>query len=112
MYFLRSFWRFAMTKVTQNSVWGLAAIAVITVGVLCLPGVARGGGAQSPIRIQSDSDFFACECVSSGTGTQSDPYVIGPLTINNVSGTAVSIDGTNLTKSLQAKMLLQASALS
>ncbi len=86
---------------TKKSVLGLAAMAVAVVGMLFLPGVTRGGGSQSPIMIQSDSDFFACGCVSSGTGTKTDPYIIGPLTINNVSGTAVSIDGRNLTKSFR-----------
>jgi parallel beta-helix repeat protein len=35
----------------------------------------------------------------SGSGTAGDPYVIGPWSINNVHGVAVSIDGTNLTSS-------------
>jgi hypothetical protein len=35
----------------------------------------------------------------SGSGSPADPYVIGPWSINNVNGAAVSIDGTNLTKS-------------
>jgi len=49
--------------------------------------------------IASDSDFAACACVVSGAGTSSNPYVIGPWTINNATGAAVSIDGRNLTKS-------------
>jgi parallel beta-helix repeat protein len=90
-----------MAKVTKKSFLTLAAMAFAAVGVLCLPRVTHGGGTQPPITIQSDSDFFACGCVSSGTGTKTDPYVIGPLAINSVSGTAVSIDGTNLTKSFR-----------
>ena len=90
-----------MAKVTKKSGLSLAAMALAAVGVLCLPRVTHGGGTQPPITIQSDSDFFACECVFSGTGTKTDPYVIGPLTINDVSGTAVSIDGTNLTRSFR-----------
>ena len=88
-----------MTK--EKSLLSLATMAFVTVGVLCVPRVTRGGGTQPAITIQSDSDFFACGCVFGGTGTKTDPYVIGPLTINDVSGTAVSIDGTNLTKSFR-----------
>lgn len=58
-----------------------------------------GGQPSSGLLIQSDANFVSCGCVSSGTGSKADPYVIGPLSINNVTGTAVSIDGTNLTKS-------------
>jgi parallel beta-helix repeat protein len=58
-----------------------------------------GGTGHAPIVITKDSDFSACSCVVSGAGTTSSPYVIGPWTINNANGVAVSIDGTNLTKS-------------
>ena len=47
--------------------------------------------------IQSDAAFMTCGCVLAGDGTASSPYVIGPWSINNVTGNAVSIDGTNLT---------------
>jgi parallel beta-helix repeat protein len=90
-----------MTKMTRKKILGLTPLVVVAVAVLFLPEVTRGGGGQSPITIQSDSDFFACGCVSSGMGTKTDPFIIGPLTINNVTGTAVSIDGTNLTKSFR-----------
>jgi hypothetical protein len=62
-------------------------------------GAAGARGGHAPIVIASDSDFSSCRCVVSGSGTASDPYVIGPSSINNVSGVAVSIDGTNLTRS-------------
>jgi parallel beta-helix repeat protein len=56
---------------------------------------------SEPIVIATDSDFQVCGCVASGSGTTTDPYVIGPLTINKTGAmnTAVSIDGTLLTKS-------------
>jgi hypothetical protein len=54
---------------------------------------------HAPIVIASDSDFTRCACVVSGAGTTSSPYVIGPWTINNTNGVAVSIDGSRLTKS-------------
>lgn len=90
-----------MLKKTSKTALGIAAMAVASAGVLFFPRVIHGGSAPSTITIQSDSDFISCSCVSGGTGTQNDPYVIGPLAINSVSGAAVSIDGTNLTKSFR-----------
>jgi parallel beta-helix repeat protein len=51
--------------------------------------------------ITSDSGFQTCNCVVSGSGTTTDPYIIGPWAINSAGpgSTAVSIDGTSLTKS-------------
>jgi hypothetical protein len=60
---------------------------------------AASNPSHAPIAIASDADFASCHCVVSGHGTTVDPYVIGPWSINNVGGTAVSIDGTTLTKS-------------
>jgi hypothetical protein len=54
---------------------------------------------HSPITIQSNSDFSNCACVTSGMGTQANPYVIGPWTINTNGGIAVYLDGSNLTDS-------------
>jgi hypothetical protein len=40
-----------------------------------------------------------CACIASGTGTTSDPYVIGPLSVSNPHGDGISIDGSKLTTS-------------
>lgn len=63
--------------------------------------VRAAGSSHAPIVIASDSDFQACNCVLSGSGTTTDPYIIGPWTINSTGPgqTAVSIDGTLLTSS-------------
>jgi hypothetical protein len=61
--------------------------------------LAADKGAHDPIIIQNDSDFGSCNCVLGGDGSESHPFVIGPWAINKVDGVAVSIDGTNLTKS-------------
>ena len=78
-------------------------VAVILIaGVFSLGALAlTAGGAHAPIAIASDADFQTCTCVVSGSGTSTDPFVIGPWTINSLppGGTAVSIDGTALTKS-------------
>jgi parallel beta-helix repeat protein len=77
-------------------------IVVLAVGAFLLSidaTQASDGGRHAPIVILSDHDFAACTCVASGDGSVSDPYVIGPLSINNASGLAVYVDGTNLSKS-------------
>jgi parallel beta-helix repeat protein len=61
-------------------------------------GSAMGAGStpkHAPIVIAADADFTSCKCVTSGHGTAQDPYVIGPWSINNQSGPAVTIDGTS-----------------
>lgn len=66
------------------------------------PRVARAAnGSHAPIVIASDSDFQICNCVLNGSGTTADPYIIGPWTINSTGSgdTAVTVDGTLLTKS-------------
>src|SRR5215469_7514161 len=73
---------------------------VFAFGLLASAPGAMANGSHAPISIAIDSDFQACGCVVSGSGTPSDPYVIGPWAINSVAaGTGVSIDGTSLTKS-------------
>ena len=74
---------------------------VITLGYRPQP-IQAGSNSHTPIVIATDSDFQVCKCVISGSGTPTDPYVIGPWTINSASGdTSVSIDGTLLTRSFR-----------
>jgi parallel beta-helix repeat protein len=80
----------------------LVLILVAAVVLVYRPGAIRAANdASAPIVIATDSDFQSCGCVASGSGTTTDPYVIGPLAINKTAATntAVSIDGTLLTKS-------------
>ena len=81
-----------------------------SIRILCIAGLSAGlllsvpaggatGQAHSPIVIQSDADFLNCACVTSGAGTTTNPFIIGPWSINNVDGDGVLIDGTNLTNS-------------
>jgi Right handed beta helix region len=79
----------------------LGALALLA-GVLSLCSDAMGAnGSHGSITITKDSDFQACNCVASGSGTNTDPFIIGPLTINSLGAgsAAVFIDGTSLTKS-------------
>ena len=80
-----------------------ALVALVAGSALVMHvGVSHAGpGAHAPIVIQSDSDFTSCACVVSGSGTTSSPYIIGPWSINNSNSVAVSVDGTNLTKSFE-----------
>ena len=81
----------------------LFSLALISFAVLLYSAITAiaSGGSHAPIAISADSDFQACQCVVSGSGTPLDPYIIGPWTINSLdsSGVAVFIDGTQLTKS-------------
>jgi parallel beta-helix repeat protein len=78
-----------------------AVLLVFAAGPFLKPSYSAGSGgnAHVPIVIQSDADFTTCGCVLGGDGTQANPYVIGPWTINKNSGAGVTIDGTSLTKS-------------
>ena len=71
----------------------------LLVGLIAGVPVNAGGVSSPPIRISRDADFAACGCVSSGSGTTGDPYIIGPLTIKPAGGDGISIDGSALTKS-------------
>src|SRR5262245_22920540 len=88
----KSSWRRAAQRMSI-----LAMVALL----VCAGGERAGAatGSHAAIAIQSDADFASCGCVTGGSGTASDPYIIGPWSINNVGGAAVSIDGTTLTKS-------------
>jgi len=81
---------------------GILTALVFAAGVLSLSHEAMAAnGLHAPIVITSDSDFQACSCVAGGSGTIADPFIIGPWAINSAGpgNTAVSIDGTSLTKS-------------
>ncbi len=80
--------------------FGRVLVAILAgYGLLSVPTAGQNVNSHSPITIQSDSDFTGCTCVVSGTGTEADPYIIGPWAINSSGGTAVYIDGTTLSKS-------------
>jgi parallel beta-helix repeat protein len=77
------------------------------IGTLALYSFAFGGSVNqhAPIVIQSDQDFVNCGCLASGSGSLSDPYIIGPLAINKANGVAVTVDGSTLTKSFVLRNL-------
>jgi parallel beta-helix repeat protein len=81
---------------------GILQAFVLVAGALAVCSNAMAAnGSHAPITIASDSDFQACNCLVSGSGTTANPYIIGPWTINSLGpgNAAVSIDGTSLTKS-------------
>ncbi len=73
-----------------------AALAFMLVPVTPASPVAEPP-THGPITIASDKDFQACTCVTAGTGTASDPYVIGPWTITSPSsgGWALKVDNSS-----------------
>jgi parallel beta-helix repeat protein len=84
----------------STAVLGMALL--VTALLAYRPGVARAANSShAAIVIASDFDFQICNCVLSGSGTTADPYIIGPWTINSTGpgDTAVSVEGTLLTKS-------------
>jgi hypothetical protein len=76
-----------------------AQVTLACVFLLSLSAVAQNVNSHNPISIQSNSDFNNCACITSGMGTQANPYVIGPWAINTNGGIAVSVDGSKLTSS-------------
>jgi hypothetical protein len=72
--------------------------------MLWAPGARADGGQHGAITIKQDADFTAvgsstgCACVSAGTGTPANPYVIGPFAIRapsgGTSGWAVKVDNS------------------
>ena len=68
----------------------LVMVPTLTVGVLCAlpagPSLAKTAGSHAAITITSNADFTSCACVTSGDGTATHPYVIGPWSINAPSG--------------------------
>jgi hypothetical protein len=63
---------------------------VAALGVMASPGYAAG-----PITINGNAGFQKCGCAI-GSGTASNPYVIGPLAINstNSEGSAITVENT------------------
>jgi Right handed beta helix region len=71
-----------------------ALIAAAVLGAGPVAATTRGA-----VTIRSNADFAACGCVSTGTGSASNPYVIGPFAIGTpsggTSGWAVKVDNSN-----------------
>jgi hypothetical protein len=67
-------------------------ISLITAGLVALAfflapsASATSPASHGPITISSNSDFTKCKCVTSGTGTASKPFIVGPFTITGPSG--------------------------
>jgi len=83
----------------------LAAAAAGVTLVLGGPAPAASLPQHSAITIASDADFTACACVTGGSGTATDPYVIGPWKVTRPTsgGWALKVDnsGGAVTKSFR-----------
>jgi parallel beta-helix repeat protein len=78
----------------------LLVTAMVASLVTAATALADGQG-HAPIVITSDTGFTSCGCVTSGSGSTSSPYVIGPWSVSNPSGDGIYIDGSKLTKSFE-----------
>ncbi len=80
----------------------LQRTGVVTVPLMAIfLALAQDGRADGPpphgaITITRDSDFHDCVCVTDGSGTPSDPYVIGPwlITAPSPGGWALKVDNS------------------
>src|SRR5579859_6968015 len=61
------------------------ATTAIFLAIPASPSWAGGGPQHAAITITSNAGFVTCQCVTSGTGTSADPYVIGPWTVTSPS---------------------------
>jgi len=62
------------------------ATAAAFIAIPASPSLAGGGAQHAAITITSNAAFLSCRCVTAGTGTAADPYVIGPWAISSPSG--------------------------
>jgi hypothetical protein len=84
-------------------------VCALALGMVWAPGASADVRQHGAITITSNTDFTTvgsltgCACVSAGTGTPADPYVIGPWAISapsgGTSGWAIKVDGSGVTKS-------------
>ena len=70
--------------------------------VVVLVGATQSAEANGPpphaaITIAEDADFQACGCITGGSGTAADPYVIGPwlITAPDPGGWALKVDNSS-----------------
>ena len=82
----------------RRIVTALAAGTLLALGPA--GGMARSASeppTHAAITIVSDADFVTCTCVTSGSGTAADPYVIGPWTIpaESSGGWALKVDNSS-----------------
>ena len=79
-------------RLSSYRLMGAVACAVTLGPVVTAAGARASGGLRGPITITSNADFTGagsstgCACVTAGSGTAADPYVIGPWAISAPSG--------------------------
>lgn len=72
-----------------------AAATVLTIYLAHFSAVTPVRAALNNVVITSDADFLTCGCVSGGSGTQANPYLISGLTIFTDSAPGILVDNTN-----------------
>ena len=83
----------------MSRIFHLLGAGALVAGVLAFAGPAGTAvsASHAAITIAKDADFQSCACVTSGSGTSSNPYVIGPWTITAASagGWAIKVDNSS-----------------
>ncbi len=81
--------------VRERDVYFLAATISLIIFLAGLPAIVPAHAKiQASIAIRSDSDFGTCSCVSSGSGTSSDPYIISRLTLMSQNAPGILVDNS------------------
>jgi parallel beta-helix repeat protein len=69
------------------------AVLVLLV-VLSLAGTVKASTQQGTITIKTNADFANCGCVSGGSGSQANPYVLSGLTLISQTAPGLLVDNT------------------
>lgn len=73
----------------------LAAAAFLTIRLASFSPIIPVHAASTNVVITSDADFLSCGCLSGGSGTSANPYLISGLTIFTDSAPGILVDNTN-----------------
>lgn len=75
---------------------GLFVVLTLLVVVAATTARADFPPPHAAITVTRDADFVTCECVTSGSGTAADPFVIGPwkVTAPDPGGWALKVDNS------------------
>jgi hypothetical protein len=76
----------------------LASVVIALIAAAVLGAGPATASSRGAITITSNAGFASCGCVTAGTGSASNPYVIGPFAIatpsGGTSGWAVKVDNS------------------
>ncbi|MBC7120482.1 MAG: right-handed parallel beta-helix repeat-containing protein [Candidatus Methanosuratus sp.] len=71
------------------------SLLILSLAVMITPLASADLAAHAPIYIDGNSNFTRANGVASGSGTESDPYIIENLNISSTSGACINITNTD-----------------